>query len=70
MEKLSLSDKEKLLHKASKDLILFGKLFLPNDFLHKSASPPFHYDLGKKLISTKPGARICMCFQEVLENQY
>ena len=59
MEKLSLSDKEVLLHKASKDLILFGKLFLPNDFLHKSASPPFHYDLGKKLISTKPGARIC-----------
>ena len=59
MEKLSLSDKEILLHKASKDLILFGKLFLPNDFLHKSASPPFHYELGKKLISTKPGARIC-----------
>ena len=59
MEKLSVSDKEVLLHKASKDLILFGKLFLPNDFLHKSASPPFHYELGKKLISTKPGARIC-----------
>ena len=59
MENLNISDKEMLLHKASKDLILFGKLFLPNDFLHKSASPPFHYDLGKKLISTKPGARIC-----------
>ena len=59
MEKLSITDKEVLLHKASKDLILFGKLFLPNDFLHKSESPPFHYDLGKKLISTKPGARIC-----------
>ncbi len=51
MEKLSVSDKEVLLHKASKDLILFGKLFLPNDFLHKSSSPPFHYDLGKKLIA-------------------
>tara|TARA_R110000765_G_scaffold3607_1_gene11270 strand:- start:2268 stop:3803 length:1536 start_codon:yes stop_codon:yes gene_type:complete len=48
-----------LIHKASKDLILFGKLFLPNDFLHKSESPPFHHYLGKKLISTKPGARIC-----------
>ena len=48
-----------MLYKASKDLILFGKLFLPNDFLHKSESPPFHYELGKKLISTKPGARIC-----------
>mgnify|MGYP003658641205 CR=1 FL=1 len=59
MEKLNITDKELLLHKASKDLILFGKLFLPNDFLHKSESPPFHYDLGKKLISTKPGARIC-----------
>ena len=57
--KPNISEKEELLYKASKDLILFGKLFLPNDFLHKSASPPFHYDLGKKLISTKPGARIC-----------
>tara|TARA_R100001594_G_scaffold55465_1_gene89073 strand:+ start:3836 stop:5401 length:1566 start_codon:yes stop_codon:yes gene_type:complete len=59
MEKHNISDKEELLYKASQDLILFGKLFLPNDFLHKSASPPFHHDLGKKLISTKPGARIC-----------
>ena len=59
MEKLKITEKELLLHKASKDLILFGKLFLPNDFLHKSESPPFHHDLGKKLISTKPGARIC-----------
>ena len=56
---MTVSEKEILLHKASQDLILFGKLFLPNDFLHKSESPPFHYDLGKKLISTKPGARIC-----------
>jgi phage terminase large subunit-like protein len=59
MVKLNITDKDELLYKASKDLILFGKLFLPNDFLHKSESPPFHYDLGKKLISTKPGARIC-----------
>ena len=59
MEKLNISEKEMLIHKASKDLILFGKLFLPNDFLHKSESPPFHHYLGKKLISTKPGARIC-----------
>jgi len=59
MVKPSITDKEELLYKASKDLILFGKLFLPNDFLHKSESPPFHYELGKKLISTKPGARIC-----------
>ena len=56
---MTVSEKEQILHKASKDLILFGKLFLPNDFLHKSESPPFHYELGKKLISTKPGARIC-----------
>ena len=41
MEKHNISDKEELLYKASQDLILFGKLFLPNDFLHKSASPPF-----------------------------
>jgi len=32
---------------------------LPKDFLNKSSSPPFHYEVGTKLISTKPGARIC-----------
>ena len=51
----SLDSKEALLKQASADLIFFGRAFLPRDFLHKSASPAFHYEIGKKLISTKPG---------------
>tara|TARA_R110002051_G_scaffold182285_2_gene251894 strand:- start:1839 stop:3437 length:1599 start_codon:yes stop_codon:yes gene_type:complete len=48
-----------VLQKSYKDLIYFGRAFLPKDFLNKSASPKFHYEVAKKLISTKPGARIC-----------
>ncbi len=54
-----LSEKEKILARSYKDLIYFGRAFLPNDFLNKSASPSFHYDIAKKLITTKPGARLC-----------
>jgi phage terminase large subunit-like protein len=53
------SDKDEILARAYKDLIYFGRAFLPNDFLNKSQSPFFHYDIAKKLISTKPGARLC-----------
>ena len=53
------ANREKILAKAYKDLIYFGKVFLPNDFLHKSESPPFHHEIGKKLTSTKPGGRVC-----------
>ena len=55
----SLDSKEALLKQASADLIFFGRAFLPRDFLLKSESPTFHYEIGKKLISTKPGGRIC-----------
>ena len=55
----SLDSKEALLKQASADLIFFGRAFLPRDFLLKSESPRFHYEIGKKLISTKPGGRIC-----------
>ena len=54
-----LSDKEKILSRAYTDLIYFGRAFLPNDFLNKSQSPEFHHIIGKKLITTKPGARLC-----------
>ena len=54
-----MAEREEVLAKAYKDLIFFGRVFLPQDFLHKSESPQFHYDLSTKLISHKPGARIC-----------
>ena len=54
-----LSDKEQVLARAYKDLVYFGRAFLPADFLNKSQSPFFHHEIGEKLISTKPGARLC-----------
>tara|TARA_R100000329_G_scaffold1541_2_gene2625 strand:+ start:1223 stop:2833 length:1611 start_codon:yes stop_codon:yes gene_type:complete len=55
-----LAERDKVLQRAYKDLIFFGKAFLPNDFLNKSDSPPFHYEIGRKLISTQAGQRICI----------
>ena len=37
-----LSEKERVLNLVSKDLIAFGQLFLPEDFI-KSTPAPFHY---------------------------
>ena len=54
-----MSQRDEILAKAYKDLVFFGRVFLPQDFLHKSESPQFHHDLSKKLIQHKPGARIC-----------
>ena len=59
IESTSLNEKETILSQAYEDLIFFGRAFLPRDFLRKSKSPPFHYEIGQKLISTKPGERIC-----------
>ena len=46
----NVSKNEKLLHLAYNDLIAFGKLFSPQDFL-ASATPPFHVEVGKKLLN-------------------
>lgn len=51
--------KEEILRESLHNLIYFGRAFLPNDFLKKSDSPPFHYSVGEKLLSTSPGQRIC-----------
>ena len=48
----NISEKEKVLEMAFKDLITFGKLFSPQDFL-ATTSPPFHYDVGNLLINRK-----------------
>ena len=46
----NVSKNEEVLQLAFNDLIAFGKLFSPQDFL-ASKSPDFHYDVGKLLIN-------------------
>jgi hypothetical protein len=48
----NVSKNEELLNLAYNDLIAFGKLFSPQDFL-ASATPPFHVEVGKKLLNKK-----------------
>jgi len=45
----NVSKNEEVLELAYKDLITFGKLFSPADYL-ASDSPPFHYEVGKHLL--------------------
>jgi len=47
-----VSKNEELLNKAYSDLIVFGKLFSPQDFL-ASATPHFHVEVGKLLLDKK-----------------
>ena len=44
----NVSKEEESLQLAFKDLISFGKLFLPDDFL-RSETPPFHYSVADKI---------------------
>ena len=46
----NISKNEEVLEIAFKDLIAFGKLFSPQDFL-ASKSPDFHYHVSKLLIN-------------------
>ena len=55
-----MAERDEILAKAYNDLVFFGRAFLPRDFINKSASPSFHFDVSKKLISTKPGGRTCI----------
>ena len=41
----NVSQAEEVFELASKDLISFGKLFLPDDFM-RSETPPFHYEVS------------------------
>ena len=54
-----MKERDLVLQNAFNDLIYFGRAFLPRDFLNKSQSAPFHYEMANKMIDTKPGARIC-----------
>ena len=48
----NISKNEEILHNAYSDLITFGKLFSPQDFL-ASATPDFHNKVGGLLINKK-----------------
>ena len=55
-----MKERDDVLAKAYSSLIYFGRAFLPNDFLKKSATPEFHFEVADKLISSKPGSRSCI----------
>ena len=44
----NVSEAEEVFRLASKDLISFGKLFLPDDFT-RSETPPFHYEVADSI---------------------
>ena len=44
----NITEAEEALKLASNDLIAFGKLFLPEDFM-RSETPPFHYEIADVL---------------------
>jgi len=54
-----MKQRDKVLANSFNNLIYFGRAFLPKDFLQKSESAPFHYEMAEKMIDTAPGARIC-----------
>ena len=45
-----VSKKEEILHLAYNDLISFGQLFSPQDYL-ATKSPPFHHEVGKVMLN-------------------
>ena len=48
----NVSEQESALELAKKDLIAFGKLFLPDDFM-RSETPFFHYEVCDALNNQK-----------------
>ena len=58
INKHNVSDKERVLEMAKKDIISFGQLFLPEDFM-KSSPAPYHYELNNLLLDPTKN-RICI----------
>lgn len=54
----NLNEKEKVLEMARKDIVTFGQLFMPEDFM-KSTPAPYQYELSNVLLSDKD-KRICI----------
>ena len=49
INKNNVSEKERVLELAKKDIVAFGQLFLPEDFM-KSTPAPYHYELNNLLL--------------------
>ena len=58
INKNNVSEKEKVLELARKDIIAFGQLFMPEDFM-KSTPAPYHYELNNLLLNPNK-KRICV----------
>ena len=52
INKHNVSKQNEALHLAKNDLIAFGKLFLPDDFM-RSETPPFHYEIADTITDPK-----------------
>ena len=52
INKHNVSKQNEALELARKDLIAFGKLFLPDDFM-RSETPPFHYEIADTITDPK-----------------
>ena len=60
-----LSEKERVLNMVSKDLVAFGQLFLPEDFM-KSKPAPFHHEVGDLFLNNTI-RRLCLVLHRRLE---
>ena len=49
INKNNVSEKERVLELAKRDIVAFGQLFLPEDFM-KSAPASYHYELNSLLL--------------------
>ena len=49
INKNKVSEKERVLELAKKDVVSFGQLFLPEDYM-KSTPAPYHYELSDLLL--------------------
>tara|TARA_R100000093_G_scaffold11404_1_gene7134 strand:- start:75 stop:1640 length:1566 start_codon:yes stop_codon:yes gene_type:complete len=50
--KSGLKEKDRVLELASRDIVSFGQMFLPDDFM-KSTPAPYHYELSDMLLNTE-----------------
>ena len=62
-----LSQKEKALELAKKDIITFGQMFLPEDFM-KSTPAPYQYELSNLLLGQEKRV-VLYCLEDTL-NQH
>lgn len=52
--------KDYIYYSCKEDLVTFGQYFLPGDFKKKFKSPPFHREVGNRMISPDPGLHLAL----------